>query len=235
LKTLLAVLGRGIQRLTPNGEWTITEDLEVTDNGFAHKPVRVPVDDCDPCCIVGGGEINLKAAEIMYLTRKDIAVAVFAYGARSDYLISVDAPTESMVMSHLFFGLLRPFSMPEIVVWPKDRPSPGGSAPNTRQEVLNAMELAVTRDIPKVIFLSVTAHLPRTTLFVDGHLKQDARLKDLDIEYLASESVLMQDDPVAHAGRVMGLFSSQAFTRTVQLERRGMNAFLSGSYGKPST
>jgi len=58
---MIAILGRGIQRASENDSWVPSEDLVVSDERSAHLSVKVPVDDNNPLCMVGGGEMNLQA------------------------------------------------------------------------------------------------------------------------------------------------------------------------------
>ncbi len=79
---MVAILGRGIQRLFENGPWALTEDLEVCDERSAHLPVRTPVNDESDFCMVGGGEMNLEAG-IHLVHRYRPETVVCAYGGRS--------------------------------------------------------------------------------------------------------------------------------------------------------
>ncbi len=82
---LIAILGRGIQRVGSGGSWEVTEDLEVCAPDRTHLPDRVPADDQNPCCLVGGGELNLLAGLELH-RRIGAIVAVCAYSHRAPYL-----------------------------------------------------------------------------------------------------------------------------------------------------
>ena len=68
---LLAILGRGIQQIEEDKGWTLTEDLEVCDEKGGHLAVRVPSDDNNPYCLIGGGELNLRAGIILCREQSD--------------------------------------------------------------------------------------------------------------------------------------------------------------------
>src|SRR5271157_1264609 len=132
---ILAILGRGIQRHHKNGSWVLTEDLELCDEKSAHLAVRKPADDENPFCMVGGGELNLLAGIALY-NQEGANIVVCAYGDRSEYLKSIDAPSESMVMSGYFLHACRTAN---IRVWKKEMSMPGPS--NTNRELKNIFEL----------------------------------------------------------------------------------------------
>src|SRR3989338_1971225 len=110
------------------------------DTNSAHLPVRAPVDDSNPYCMVGGGWLNLLAG-IELSKQHSPKLVVCAYGHRSAYLKELDAPTESEVMSD---KLRRVLPNAEVAVWERKRELPGPS--NTGRELLNILELAVSTD-----------------------------------------------------------------------------------------
>ena len=117
---LLAILGRGIQRV--NGKWELTEDLEVCAPTGAPLVDHQPVDDKNPHCLVGGGELNLLAG--VELHRRHCAqIIVCAYGNKSPYLLETDAPSESEIMPQELHRLisLNSLPMPTIMVWPRNK------------------------------------------------------------------------------------------------------------------
>lgn len=104
---LLAILGRGIQKVGKDGVWEATEDLEICDENGAHLAVRLPADDEHPHCLIGGGELNLHAGAVLArLHASTLKAVVCAYAPRPPYLAEVDGPNESEVMSEQLKTLL---------------------------------------------------------------------------------------------------------------------------------
>jgi len=241
---LLAILGRGIQKLkadAPNEDissWVLTEDLEVCDERSAHLPVRVPVDDSSPHCMVGGGDLNLTAGlELIVDLRPRIVVC--AYGDRSDYLKSINGPTESEVMSselgrrlvaspHLASSL--PYKMkPGIVVWPRSRSITGPS--NTGQEIRNIFDLALDEEMNDVALVTVGVHAPRTWTYVGKNQSRDTKYQSLSVRLFDSEEVLLKADYEKYAPRVDALRKSQSFARNWEREAIGISKIVRDVYG----
>ncbi len=224
---LMAILGRGIQRV--NGYWEMTEDLEVCAPDKSHLPDRVPLDDANPDCLVGGGELNLLAGVEVH-RRTPATVAVCAYAHRAPYLAKVGGPSESEVMSEKLSGLMndRRLRLPEVCVWDRDRL--GEDPSNTHRELANVFALACERTIADVHVVTVSVHLPRIAVFARSLTERDMRFRHLAVSLFASEQVLVEACPAKYAPRVLGLWGSQAYTRTAFYERRGTVAFLQGRY-----
>jgi hypothetical protein len=145
---LIAILGRGIQK--DKSAWSLTEEIEVCDKNSAHLIDRVSPDDENPCSMIGGGELNLIAGKIL-IENQDIKppkIVVCAYGHRAQYLEDADAPTESEVMSEQ----LKPFipEETELLVWDKHRYPKPLVPSNTRQEMLNVLDLALEKKCSRV-------------------------------------------------------------------------------------
>ncbi len=231
---LLAILGRGIQLRGIGEPWVLTEDLEVCDGNSAHLPVRVPADDENPFCMIGGGEINLLAG-IALMRKHQPKVMVCAYGDRSTYLKSVDGPSESEVMSGAFrFAIngelqsLNPDSL-EIVVWPASRSLPGPS--NTNRELQNVFELAVERGFTSVGIVTVSVHLPRALLQAQRHLmKPEFRSLENGVQVFTSEEVLLEANSKYYGPRLNRMFASQAYQRNWLRELEGIRKILAGTY-----
>ncbi|OGZ99509.1 MAG: hypothetical protein A3C07_04595 [Candidatus Sungbacteria bacterium RIFCSPHIGHO2_02_FULL_47_11] len=235
---LLAILGRGIQRKTQNGEWFLTEDLEVCDEKGAHLPVRVPVDDEDPNCLVGGGRMNLDAGYWLIMEHNP-DVVVCAYGARSEYLVSVDGPSESEVMSGFldtdmlvahdsgWKPIRRRYMGPDITTWPREKTVPGPS--NTNHELQNIFELAVERKLTKVGIVTVAVHYARSLLMAQRQLMKP-EFAHLELQFFVSEDVILRANGRFDQLRVLFMHGSKAFMRTMFREARGINYFLAGNY-----
>ncbi|GEM_PF-1077200 len=215
---MIAILGRGIQWLSEDGPWVLTEDLEVCDERFAHLPVRVPVDDENPFCMVGGGEMNFLAG-VELIRKYRPLVTVCAYGARSDYLELINAPSESEVMSQeLMHQLIVEFDklassprLPELVIWERDRKLLVPS--NTRQELLNVFDLALERGLKRIALVAIGVHIPRTATYVAKHLSVYEKYRELSPIVFESEEVLLAADREKYGPRVGALRNSKAFAR----------------------
>lgn len=226
---LLAVLGRGIQQIS-DGNWDVTEDLEVYDPAGAHLLKRVSfVDDHNPHCLVGGGQLNILAGVALH-RKLGAELMVCGYAHRLPYLVAGDGPTDSEVGSACFRAGLEAegLPLPEILVWPRDKVMPDRS--NTARELLNMFELALQRGSKHVSVVTVALHLPRTILFARHHVRERPDFRALEISFYASEQVLVEANPGLYATRVLALQMSQAYARTAFYERRGVLAFLSGTY-----
>lgn len=226
---LLAILGRGIQRECEDGSWVLTEDLEMCDEKGAHLSVRVPPDDDNPHCLIGGGKMNVEAGSIFIRNKSKPKLTVCAWGMRSPYLISVDGPTESEVMTdYLRSSLVKPDSFSRFEVWPRQRTTPPPS--NTNRELQNIFELAVERGFTKVGIVTVQVHYARTLLMAQRHLVKP-EFAHLKLQFYASEAVLLaKNSYVSYGPRVRRMYGSRAFMRTMFYEQRGINALLAGNY-----
>ncbi|MEK7125796.1 MAG: hypothetical protein AAB880_02655 [Patescibacteria group bacterium] len=226
---LLAVLGRGVQEIS-DGNWDVTEDLEVCDPAGAHFLKRVPlVDDHNPHCLVGGGQLSILAG--VELHRKlGAELMVCGYAHRLPYLLECGGPTDSEVGSACFRAILDSAGLllPEILVWPRDKVMPEKS--NTARELQNMLELAVERGIEDVAVVTVAVHLPRTILFAQEIVRRQDHFQPLELSFYASEQVLAEANAGLYATRVLSLQMSQAYARTAFYERRGVQAWLAGIY-----
>lgn len=220
---LLAILGRGIQRLDENGPWVLTEDFEVCGSDSGHLPVRIPIEDSNPHCFVGGGELNILAG-LELLRKFQYDSVVCAYGHRSAYLKSINGPTESEIMS----ARLKEVSpTAKIEVWPREREMPDPS--NTNFEIKNILELAVVKDIGFVDILTVTVHLPRAIVFAERHLGK-TEFRHLSVRYHSSEQVLLETNADRHGPRVLSIYGSRAFQRSAKREAEGVHRILTNAY-----
>ncbi len=232
-RTLLAILGRGIQKTASDGLWDLTEDIEVCDERFAHLPIRVPQDDDHPNSIVGGGHLNLLAG-LKLAEKLDPTIIVCAYGYRSEYLKSIDAPSESMIMSIKFIDLnfmtgraTRKVCAFDEEAWTHlaDRPS------NTNQEIDNIFRQALFAGIYNVAIVAVGVHTWRSNLMAQLHLSSGMpHYNQINLQFYASENVLLEADPEKYGERCRALTGSKSYQRNFQKEQDGVNALLSGKY-----
>src|ERR1700733_13205629 len=89
--TLLAILGRGMQRV--GNTWRATPDIEVYDEKWRHFLDPVEENDDDSRSAIGGGELNLLAGVRLVDTFGPRKV-VCAYGNPTTYLTEAGAPSE---------------------------------------------------------------------------------------------------------------------------------------------
>ena len=241
---LLAILGRGIQMVENNtspseiSSWKLTEDLEVCDERSGHLPVRVPADDDSPYCMVGGGSLNLQAG-INFMHQYLPKVLVFAYGDRSDYLKSVNGPTESEVMSKAFMHDIKQdpdisswclSRLPQqvIVIWPRTRIMSGPS--NTGQELKNIFELAVERQLERIAVVTISVHVPRTATYVAKHLSVHEEWRHLRVTVFESEEVLLRANEDRRP-QIEALRNSKSFARSWEREAAGISKIVRDVYG----
>lgn len=240
---MLAILGRGIQRLKENdptqeiSSWGLTEDLEVCDKDSAHLPVRVEVDDDSPFCMVGGGEMNLDAGtHLACKWQQQLKVVVCAYGGRSKYLEAIGAPSESEVMTAWLrkrFDYLAEIwnwqNLPKMVAWPRNRQLPVPS--NTRQELLNIFDLALERGLKRIALVAVSVHVPRTATYIAKHLSVYEKYRELSPVLFESEEVLLAAERIKCGPRVQKLRNSKSFARSWAREADGIQKIVRDVYG----
>jgi hypothetical protein len=247
---LLAIMGRGIQRLKEDSDptkissWELTQDLEVCDAKSAHLPIRVPADDENPFCMVGGGELNLLAGMALYAGhRSTVGTIVCAYGHRSDYLASIDAPSESEVMRHKlgleiqrFLGESSGPVVPDLLEWKRDRIVPGPS--NTGRELLNVFDLALDLGLKNIGIVTVGVHVPRTATYVAKYFSVHEKYRGLLPIVFESEEVLLHGVEPWKARaeawgrpRVETLRASKSFARNWAREADGIQKIVRDVYG----
>ena len=225
---LLAVLGRGIQRV--GGQWQPGADFEmwgVVEGYRGHLAEPLPIDDDSANCFIGGCELNLRAgAEIFQ--QFGAKVVVCAYGDRAPYLRRVNGPTESEIDTGVFlnFSSFSVLYTPTVEIWTKEKSAP---AFNTYQELTNIFSLAKARGMFKVAICAITVHLPRVRVFAEKILST-AELGQFVVSYFSAEQVLVEADAIVYAPRVLAIYASKAFARTAASEAKGVQRFLTGKY-----
>ena len=222
---VIAIHGRGIQRLHENGPWVLTEDLEFCDKDSANLPVRKPADDNNPFCMVGGGELNLLAGVEVY-KREGAKIVVCAYGDRSNYLKSIDAPSESMVMSGCFIEATS--NSVSSKIWTREMSLPGPS--NTNRELQNIFEFTVANHYTKVGIITVDVHMPRTMVMAQRHLAKP-EFRSLNAQFFVSEQVLVETNPALYGPRREALRRSKSFARNWEREQLGILRTITNAYG----
>ncbi len=232
---LLAILGRGIQRLDPNSDstlissWALTEDIEICDSNLAHLTVRVPKDDSNQSSIVGGGELNLRAG-LEFIKKHQPRYVVCAYAHRAEYLLSVNGPTESEVISNLVNQAFRDEKIPSpnVLIWNRDRVLSGPS--NTGVEVLNIFKLALEYGLQSVGIVTVGVHVPRTATYTAKHRSVHDKYRVLSVNILESEEILLRSNELLWGSRVEILRASQSFARNWAREADGIQKIIRDVY-----
>ncbi len=228
---LLAILGRGIQQIVADEGWTLTDNLEMCDEKGAHLPVRIPADDANPYCLIGGGELNLRAGVVLcreYVS--SLKAVVCAYGARSEYLARVGGPSESEIMSARLEQLLTPAQEPNVVVWPRDHIAQDERGKSgSGREIQNVFELAVERGWKTVGLVTIAVHYARALLMAQRHL-MNPRFAHLTLQCYVSEELLLAHDLAFFGPLVREMHGSKAFMRSFFLEQRGINCLIAGNY-----
>lgn len=187
-----------------------------------------PVDENSENCLIGGGELNVLAGAT--LIRHDITLpttVVCAYGGRSRYLTEIPgAPSEAEIMTFSLAAYF-PWKCPATIVWPRDHQATSGKT-NTDQELANIFKLAVARGYEHVGVVTVFVHYARTILMASRHLLKPA-FAHLKLQCFVSEQILIEHTWGVNE-RIRDMHASQAFTRTLFYEQRGINALLAGKY-----
>lgn len=227
---LLAILGRGIRK-THDFNWVPTDAIEMHDEGFKPRAWRLPAQDEDDNCFVGGAMLNVEAGAVLCATHSPKTV-VCGYGGQSPYLTAVpDSPSDSGVLSarleQLLIGQQPQAENPEIIVWQRGRVAKSGKT-NTDAELQNIFELAVERSFTSVGIVTVFVHLMRTVVTAQMRLAKP-EWSHLRLQFFASEDVLYQHD-AEWGPRLKAVNGSRSFLRTMFYECRGINALLAGNY-----
>lgn len=234
-KTLLAILGRGIQRRSVESDaWEPTPDIEVCDEKGAHLPVGVSEDDNNSNSIIGGGELNVIAGALM-AKQLNPAVVVCAYGARSKYLKEIGAPSESQVMSEKISAEMNRLGLqpPKIEIF--DEAKFNGEESGTKQELQNILTLASQLNIQNIALVTVVVHIPRTALMAGQAIKENPAWGNIILQCYPSEIVALKEDPSQYEERIRQIFASKSYIRNLEREMKGINDFLAGKYKNVSS
>lgn len=234
---LLAILGRGIQRLRADSDpadiksWVLTQDLEVCGKDSAHLDVQVPEDDAHPFSMLGGGGLTMLAAAQL-IARHAPPTVVCAYADRADYLVNIHGPTESEVMSALlpeFLAQEEVTTLPEVPVWPRGRALPGPS--NTGVEVRCIFDLAAERGVANVGIVGTSIHLPRVGAHITKLFTRTPEYRRFGVQLFEAEEILLHADPARYAARVERMRNSESFKRMFAREAAGISRIVRDLYG----
>ncbi|MBI4994667.1 hypothetical protein HZC21_03420 [Candidatus Peregrinibacteria bacterium] len=236
---ILAILGRGTYLVPQNDgtlRWKTTALLETCDSDGAHLPVRIPVDDDDPRCLIGGGNANVISG-VKLFKKHGPRIVVFAYGTRSKYLRTINGPPEGAVMKDEFIkrlkddGCIIPAEI-ELYGGVPDEKLPGLPS-NTLRELQNILNLAIEREMEDIGIVTIGVHMKRVRVFIDTLFKEKKYSEyPLVVKFFKSEEILLEQSS-RYARHVRNMISSQAFDRNMKREDRGVQAFLNGTYQVP--
>lgn len=228
-KVLLAVLGRGCMMQSEDDPTRVpTEDFDWWKLGTKRPDVITVPPDTDENCVIGGGQLNLAAAEQLYMELGPEEV-VFAYGNRSEYLALHGYESESESMSAEFRKIMTARGItPRIDVFDEKEWDTTGSS--SYQEVHNILVRALALGMDEVIFLTVMVHMNRVMVMVVKHLNEDPEFVSLrgKVRFEVAESVLLRTDAKHYAERVLAIFGSQAYLRNLERELNGSRAMYKG-------
>jgi len=241
---VLCVFGRGIEK-DESGIWQPTTYLEETTPDNQHGGQRkegLHMDSDSPQVVVAGAHANVMAASHIWnkLSERDREpeVVVFAAG-RPKYLFG--EPEDKVwegsplyrVMSENCVGL--DFHS-EIVFQKNNR--------NTRDDLIQTLRMARSRNLKSVAVISVLVHLRRIAEFFKFALIEDKSLAEIDVKFCASELVLLGngdaerllliDDPKINGPldhlALARIIESPVFRRTAAKEEKGINDLREGRY-----
>ena len=226
---MLCVFGRGIEKV--NGEWQPTQYLERLSEKNGHSGFRTENLDAnsdDSRIVVAGAQLNVWAAadhfreEFLYSGIKPKLVA-FAAG-RPNYIANDPDPTlsEGKILRESFlWECPEADGSTEIVVQDKNK--------NTRDDLLETLFMAKARGIENVTIISVLVHLARCHEFLKAAFVAEPELKGYNVQFLASEAILMQTRP-SLVPQLSSFLISKTFCRTAERERKGIGDLLAGRY-----
>lgn len=241
--------GRGIEQVMENGTltWKPTAYLECLTPQYKHSGYRtngIALSDCNDGVMIAGAHANVMATAHRFLAgvRENNPPQLLAWAAgRPDYL--KNAPETVSEGSILFAEFLRrvgdPLQLaPDLVVRLQTNNR------NTRDDLLESLTMAQEMDLEKIIVVSVLVHLPRIAEFHACALKANPSLAKIQVEFLASELVLLGKGVTYHllllddrevAGqfedvKLARIVDSPAYRRTALREAIGIEALRAGRY-----
>ena len=229
----ICVLGKGIEQ-TPTKAgmvWRPTRYIEQMSEIGRHTGFRVVgIDPDDNISVVAGSNANVLAATQLctelYLNGMPPRLVIFPSG-RPEYLAAHPDPTltEAKVLSDRFVRSCRRIGIDrtEIVILGKSR--------NTREEVRDALGLAAVRGMRAMAIVTVAVHLARAHEFVRIAVEENPALSSVATTLVASEEILQRR--YARFRRLSeilkGCATSQAYKRSAQSERAGIDALRHGT------
>ena len=231
---LIAILGRGCMMEYPGGPFKPTRDFDNWDLQAPPETARPEVlaekNDEDPNSVIGGGELNIAAAQILYEELKPACI-VFAYGDNGPALQRKGFAGESEVMTNLFIeamGTWR-FNKNRARVWDGNFWKTEGKASGTFNELRNIFRLAELMEYTEVVIVTIMDHMTRVGGMLAKHFMTD------ELAYWKSrtrlevtESILLRADPKLFSDRIWEIFGSQSHIRELQRQVNGLTALRKG-------
>lgn len=227
---LVAVFGRGIERMCESGDfrpsslferWDLSEQQRV---GLASRHDHFLGNESN--LMVGGGNSNVLAA-VHYLNTLDGVGGlpnrlIFSAG-RPDYLRQMSkALSEGDIMKRKYLRLAKFYGLPKIGI------KVFRSNKNTKDDVWETIQYAKGAGMHNLAILAVRPHVLRIKEFIKSY-KDTEKGFFPNIEINDSWSVLEKVDP--RFGEVFNyVMSSDAYKKTIELEERGILALRKGTY-----
>lgn len=109
----------------------------------------------------------------------------------------------------------------EIMIQDKNR--------NTRDDLLQTLTLARDHGLRRIGIISVLVHLARCQEFLKKAVEAEPEFENYEIQFFASEMILMQEQPKLTPW-LAELLISKAYCRTAERERRGAADLRAGKY-----
>lgn len=213
--TLLAVLGRGVQQ-TSSG-WVPTpayEMCELLDGKPRHRRIPVEVVKDAEECRVGGGQLNVRAAA--HIIKRARMQCVLGFASPASYLRDSEGKPSVRTEGDPMAAYLRTLvDRPEVIDWKADLPGLPSTDSDTAVEVANVMDCARDRGIRNVLFVTISAHVPRVIL----RARQESRTGET-FTVLASETILAEFEP-SETAELADLQASAPYQRTIRDELYG--------------
>lgn len=224
---VLCVFGRGIEKV--NGVWKPTQHIERLSEKNGHPGVRVEgidMNDDNPRVVIAGADFNAFATALLYkrlvAERRPPAILVFAAG-RPAYIADDPDPnlTEGRILKERFLEVAELHPSTEVLIQ--------GSNRNTRDDLLQTLSFAQERGLHGIAIVSVLVHLCRCQEFFKKALEAKPEFADYGVRFLASEIILMQEEP-EFVLWLPELLISAAYCRTAERERKGIADIRTGKY-----
>lgn len=230
----LCVIGRGIERVkTSNGYvWRPTRFIEkLSPNGYHTGYREQSITPDGDSVVIAGANANVLAAiqlfEDFARTGMPPKLVIFAAG-RPKYLDEVPDTTlsEGVILAAKFKRWVKTENtyLPEIVIQSGNR--------NTRDDLEASLALAVEKGVKQLGFITVSVHIERVKEFFNLIRKCNSSFKDVDARFFTSENVLLDRyRSVALYNKMLEqIQKSEAYKRTLDMERKGIEALRSGTY-----
>lgn len=224
---ILCLLGRGIEQVRIGSElvWRPTRyverpTLEGRHTGLRHRSAA-PHDNSS--LIAGSNAIIIAGCQLLKETNRfgELHLVIFTAG-RPSYL-DAHSPlglTEGQIMLERFRRCLEDTDF-EYLILANNR--------NTRDEMRETCQAAVSRGLTRVRAVTVSVHVPRTREFARQAYRE---FPGVSIDVEAAEDVLSRrySNRPRCLEEIHAVKDSPCYARAVERERRGLDALRSGNY-----